>query len=94
MKKKKRSEWEAEINMRAWTDPAFKKRLIANPKETLKEMGIPYDFESVNLKIIEEDKQHQVIVLHTGPVNAKDVPRDDLKEIAAGTGTCCSVWNF
>ena len=38
-KEKKRTEIKAEINMRAWIDPKFKRDLIANPKKTIEQFG-------------------------------------------------------
>ena len=52
----------AKVVARAWSDPAFKARLIAHPRETLLEMGI--DFGTLaDLAVLENtDNVHHVVV--------------------------------
>jgi len=51
----------AKIVARAWTDPAFKKRLLANGTETIKEFGL--DMGATKLDVVENTpKVHNMIV--------------------------------
>lgn len=56
----------AEILTKAWTDEAFKQRLLADPTKVLKESGIPLTPEMKY--IIHENTEHQThIVLPLPP---------------------------
>jgi hypothetical protein len=86
MKKKKMTDHELEdqINVRAWKDPEFKKKLLANPRGALETMGFRDIPERVKVRVEEEDKNEMVIVLRTRP----ELSESDLKEVQGG----CSAW--
>jgi len=72
----------AKIIAKAWKDPAFRKKLIAKPKETLKEMG--YDIPAnVEIRIQEDDARHFTFVLPVAPKNINELDDAELKQIAA-----------
>lgn len=49
----------ARIVARAWVDPEFKKRLIADPEATIEELGLPLPETAPRLRILENtDKVH------------------------------------
>jgi nitrile hydratase len=58
-----RGRWRgARVVARAWTDPAFKARLLANGRAACDEMGIT-DLEALHLVVVENtEKVHNVIV--------------------------------
>lgn len=58
-----RGRWRgARVVARAWTDPAFKARLLANGRAGCEEMGIT-DLEALHLVVVENtEKVHNVIV--------------------------------
>lgn len=85
--KKNRHETEKEINVRAWKDPAFKKRLHTNPHEALREMGMQHIPSSVQIKIIDEDANTWCIVLQNLPEKERAMSDEELKKrYAAGKG--------
>ncbi len=90
---KTRHETEKEINVRAWKDPSFKKKLITNTHATLKEMGLKKLPDSVKIRIIEENKNEWCIVLHAPPANTQNLSSEELKNVSGGScigGLCCS----
>jgi len=72
----------AKIIAKAWKDPAFRKKLIAKPKETLKEMG--YDVPAnVEVRIQEDDARHFTFLLPAAPKNYQSLDEAELKQMAA-----------
>jgi len=52
----------SQIVARAWVDPAFRARLLANGRATLEELGIDF-FENTQLTVLENtDKVHNIVV--------------------------------
>ncbi len=83
----------AKIIAKAWKDPAFRKKLIAKPKETLKEMG--YDIPAnVEVRIQEDDARHFTFLLPPAPTNATELDEADLKQIAAAAATQVVIWTL
>ncbi|MES2272953.1 MAG: nitrile hydratase subunit alpha [Chlamydiota bacterium] len=81
-----RAHWEIEINLRAWKDPEFKKRLLKNPRETLEHLGCKSGLHPQTVKIIEEPEGVQIVVLHKAPVNIDGLSEQELRDIAAAGG--------
>lgn len=84
-KKQKPHDLEDKINAHAWKSPAFKKKLLTNPKAALSEFinePIPGD---ISIKVIEEGKNEFVIVLHPLPAHADEMSDEELKKLAGGT---------
>jgi hypothetical protein len=72
-----------EIIAKAWKDPAFKKKLLEHPKETLKECGYTFH-ENVTVKVIEESSNSYTFVLPAKPAHAQNLSDAALNKIAAG----------
>jgi hypothetical protein len=72
----------AKIITKAWKDPAFRKKLLIKPKETLKEMGVSIP-DTVQVRIQEDDAQHFTFVLPPAPAHAHELDETELKKIAA-----------
>jgi hypothetical protein len=75
---------------RAWKDPEFKKRLLANPKTALKEMHLPIP-ENIEIKVVEEEKKMArddknifTIVIPQQPVDVHKLSENDLAALAGG----------
>lgn len=92
MKKKptSRSELETKINMTAWTDPQFKKRLISSPHETLREFGMSSIPNKMRIEVKEEAPDSWILVLRKPPLNAHNLSEDELMNVAAGQQTYSS----
>jgi diketogulonate reductase-like aldo/keto reductase len=69
----------AQIVTKAWTDEKFKKRLLQNPKEVLKEFGI--DTSKVDYTIIEDTDSKRTLVL---PRKNFNLSEEEMKKMNAG----------
>jgi predicted phosphohydrolase len=78
---KNRADLEAMLNVKAWKDPKFKKKLLSDPHGALKEMGI--DIKNVKVKVIEEEKDTVIFVLHPTPMNP-EISDEELRRVAGG----------
>lgn len=67
---------------RAWSDPAFKARLLADPKETAAEMGVRVP-ETVAVKVWESTPTVEHMVLPMNPAVA-ELSDADLEAVAGG----------
>ena len=67
---------------RAWTDAAFKKRLLSDPKEAVAEMGVRLP-ESMDLKIWENTDTLEHMVLPMNP-SVTELSDADLEAVAGG----------
>ncbi len=83
---KNRIETESEINVRAWKDPSFKKKLMTNPHAALHELGMKKIPQNIKIKIIEEDSNTWCIVLHKVPHGAESMSEEALKKTHAAGG--------
>lgn len=87
-----RQQTEAKINVRAWKDPAFKKKLQSAPHDALKEMGMKKIPTSLAIQTAEEGKNQWIIRLHERPLNFNDLSNEELEKIAMGEpqeAKCC-----
>jgi hypothetical protein len=87
MEKKLNEDLRAKVIAKAWKDPAFRKKLLAKPNETLKEMGAPIP-DDLKIRVQEDDAQHYTFVLPPAPTNLIDFDEAELKKIAAAAGIC------
>ncbi len=79
----------SKVIAKAWKDPEFKKKLLADPKAAVKEMGIDIP-KDVSVKVVEDTPQTLTIVLPKAPTNAKEIDEGALEKLAAGiTGSKC-----
>lgn len=76
-------EIEAKVIAKAWKDPAFKKKLLSNPKAALTEMGVALP-EGVNVRCIEDTKNSMTFVLPTTPSDSAHLSETELSKIAGG----------
>lgn len=60
-------ELKSKIIEKAWSDPEFKEKLIADPKSTLKDsFGIDIP-EEINVKVVEENQDDYYLVIPQSP---------------------------
>ncbi len=87
-----RKKTETMIHLRAWKDAAFKEKLLKNPKEALREMGMKQIPTNIQIKVVEEKKGEWVIRLFNRPLNYDQLSEKDLEKVAAGEvqeSKCC-----
>lgn len=92
VKKPNRQQTEAQINVQAWKNPAFKKKLSENPRDALKKMGMNKIPADLNIRIVEEEENQWVIRLYNRPANFKKISDAELKKMANGEvqeAKCC-----
>ena len=75
------------IIAKAWRDPAFKAKLIADPQATLKQAGVPVP-AGVTVKVVENTDTHFHLVLPPKPAGALS---DEALDKAAGADNCGSA---
>jgi hypothetical protein len=68
---------------RAWRDPAFKAKLIADPQAVLREAGMAFP-AGATVKVVENTGTHLHFVLPPKPVG--QLSDEALDEVAAGAG--------
>jgi hypothetical protein len=75
----------AKIVAHAWKDARFKEKLLKNPKEALKEIGmdVPANLE---VRVIEEKAGSTTFILPKTPAQARELSEQELQKIAAGLG--------
>ena len=66
---------------RAWRDPAFKAKLLADPHATLKEAGLQVR-EGVTVKVVENTDTHHHLVLPPKPTG--ELSDEALDKVAGG----------
>jgi len=69
---------------KAWTDPAFKKKLMSHPKEALLEFGIPAP-EGAKVHIVENTDKDWTFVLPAKPEGS--LSETELRDVAGGYTT-------
>lgn len=77
----------AEVVAKAWSDEGFKQKLIANPKETLKEMGVEIP-SNVPIKVCDGSDGTFYLVIPPKPKGKLD--EEQLKNMQGGksSGGC------
>jgi hypothetical protein len=71
-----------EIIAKAWKDPAFKQRLLKDPKAAVKELGVELP-NDLTLRVIERKTDEIILTLPPSPSDAKEITDKDLDKIAA-----------
>jgi len=79
-----RREWEAKIIAHAWKDQNFKRKLLSNPEQALKEFGCPYP-QNCHFKVIEEKENEYTLVLPKAPSDIAKLSEEKLLGAAGGT---------
>ncbi len=84
-RRKNAKEIEAKIIARAWKDSRFKEKLMKNPREAFKEMGldIPAD---VQIKVQEDKPNSFTFVLPSAAAETREMSDQQLEKLAAGCG--------
>jgi hypothetical protein len=91
----------SQITAKAWSDPAFKKRLMADPAAVAKEFGMPLP-AGMQIKVIEDSTTVRHFVLPPRPP-VEELSDEQLDHVAGGamvTSNCvaqaplvCVTWN-
>jgi len=68
---------------KAWTDDAYKAKLLDNPHVALSEVGVDIPADT-SIKMIENTADTTHIVLPVAPVNAVQLSPGELEKIAGG----------
>jgi hypothetical protein len=79
-------EFHRKLIERAWKDPAFRQRLVADPKPVIEEMfGIELP-EGLDLKVLTETQNSLYIVIPSNPAEFEEKPltSEELKGVAGG----------
>jgi len=66
---------------KAWSDEAFKKRLLADPKAAMKEVGMDAP-EGVEIEVVESTQEKAYLVIPPKPVG--ELSDEDLDKVAGG----------
>ena len=74
-----------QITAKAWTDDAFKKRLLSDPTNVLQECGLPIP-SGVKIKMTEDTDALIHLSLPSRPSEA-ELSEEDLEAVAAGAET-------
>ena len=83
----------SKIMTKAWSDPDFKARLLADPKAVLAEAGVQVP-DGIHMKIIEDTSDVINIVLPASPAGGA-LSEQDLEKVAGGTFSAifsCYEW--
>ena len=68
---------------RAWTDGAYKARLVSDPHTALSEAGVEVP-AGVTVKVVENTADIQHLVLPLAPSNASELATEELEKVAGG----------
>lgn len=82
--KRTSSDWDIKIIAHAWKDKNFLKKLVANPKQTLKEFGCPCP-ENFRVNIIEEKENEYTLVIPQAPSETSKLEESQLAQMAGGS---------
>jgi len=85
---KERSKMMGELISKAWSDEAFKARLLSNTTATLKENGIAVP-EGVTVKAVENTDKVFHLIIPPKPV-PRELSDEDLNKVAGGVWGVCS----
>jgi hypothetical protein len=91
---KNNKDLEAKIIAKAWKDPAFKKKLLTNPKATLNEMGYTVS-EKTTVEVREDSPTRLTFVIPPSPVDLQKLSENELEKVAAACviqGSCFFSW--
>lgn len=74
----------------AWSDPAFKDKLIKEPRAALAAHGVDVP-AGTTVKVVENTADTQHLVLPAAPDRASEIAMSELEEVAGGLGPNFSV---
>ena len=81
----KNAKIKAKIIAKAWKDPAFKKRLLQNPKAVFEEMGAHFP-KNATVRVVEDTANTLTFVLPPA-LKGKELTEAELEKLAGGAGT-------
>jgi hypothetical protein len=70
-----------EVILHAWKDPAFKEKLLSDPKEALRKLGLEVPSD-ISCRVIEEAPRTWTLVIPSRPDNLKELGEEELKRLA------------
>ena len=73
----------AKVITRAWTDDAYKARLLSDPQAALSEVGVDVP-TGTTVKVVEDSVDTQHVVLPVTPGDAGELSAEELEEVAGG----------
>ncbi len=88
-----RAELEQKIIAKAWKDPAFKKKLLEKPKETIhrfvQEVYHNQDIlpKDVKCQVLEDNGNMLTIVIPPTPENSGELSEADIAQVVGGKGS-------
>ena len=80
--------WEIEkkVAIKAIKDPAFRKRLMSDPKHALKEIDKSFDPKTINIRIVEEKQNEWVLAIPYPNKKHEKLSESDLEDLFAACG--------
>ena len=81
-----KQEIEARIIEKATQEPAFRQRLLADPKQAISQfLGTPLP-KDIKFTVVEETHGHHILVLPPAPISVEAFPLDALELALVGGG--------
>jgi hypothetical protein len=77
------------VTARAWSDPAYKARLMADPAGVLKEAGIDMP-AGMKVKAVENTSDVAHFILPAPPADV-ELSEESLSKVAGGTAPCLCI---
>jgi hypothetical protein len=71
------------VLVRAWTDPAYKAKLLSDPRAVLTEAGVGIP-AGTKVKVIEDTADTKHFVLPATPSDAAELSDEELEKVAGG----------
>ena len=75
------------IVARAWRDPEFKARLIADPRAAAGEMGLDWG-DNVTITVVEDTAEEKHLLIPFSPAGLVELTDDELSGVAGGLRLC------
>ncbi len=72
------------IIAKAWSDPAYKTRLQADPHAALREMGLDPG-ANVAITVVEDSADTVHLVIPNSPAGSGEIDEEELAQLAGGT---------
>jgi hypothetical protein len=74
----------SKVVARAWTEPAFKAKLLSDAHAALAEFGLKVR-DDTKLKVVEDTPDTKHVVLPAAPDNASELSEDELEKLFIGS---------